>query len=187
MENIIKRLNSLYPLSGELHQHLQGILEPGELKKKGYLLKAGMVCQNIYFIRSGLLRCYYRQGDKEVSSWFVKENESILCIGSFYSQMPGNEFVQALENSEFLSISYVKMQQLFRQFPEFNNIWRLLVQQSQHDTSATLSAIRMRTARERYLWLRQNQPELLLRVPGKFLASYLDIAEVTFRKIRSHR
>jgi hypothetical protein len=47
-----------------------------------------------------------------------------------------------------------------------------------------LYSIRMRSAAERYDWLMNNYPELILRVPAKFIASYLDITEVTLSKIK---
>jgi hypothetical protein len=50
-----------------------------------------------------------------------------------------------------------------------------------------LDGIKMQTARERYQFLLDRFPDLVQRVPGKYLASYLDMNEYTLSKIRRKR
>ena len=45
----------------------------------------------------------------------------------------------------------------------------------------------MQTDAERYQWLMEYHPELIARVPAKYLATYLDIAEVTLTKIKARQ
>ena len=155
--------------------------EPRELHKREYLLKAGQVCRNIYFIRTGLVRCYYVKGEHEVCTWFMKEGDVVISIESFYTQSPGHEYIQALEATEVHYISFDQLQQLYTEYPEFNTIGRIVTQTYHQHWARQLYAIRMHTAEERYQWLLHHHPELIPRVPAKYLATYLDIAEVTFK------
>ena len=72
MEALFTLLNSIHPLSDGLVNHLATTLKAKTISKKQYLLKAGHVSRQICFIESGLLRCFYEQGENEVCSWFMK-------------------------------------------------------------------------------------------------------------------
>jgi CRP-like cAMP-binding protein len=185
MEELMKFLEAIHPLSPPLRDHLIEILQFRKLEKKAYLLKAGHICRNIYFIKKGILRCYYLKDDFEVCSWFMKENDVVISIESFYHQQPANEYLQALEGCELWYISHAQLQFIYQHYPEFNITGRIVTQHYHQHWSRQLFSIRMQTAEERYKWLLDNHSELLLRVPAKYLATYLDIAEVTLSKIKS--
>ena len=92
MEQLLGFLNSVYPLSASLADHLYEIIKTRKVNKKELLLKAGHTCRHIYFIEAGLLRCFYIKGDAEVCSSFMKEGDIIVSIESFYRQTNDNTF-----------------------------------------------------------------------------------------------
>jgi len=185
MEDLLDFLSSVHPMSPALRARLTQILQCRKLDKKEFLLKAGQVCRNIYFIQGGLVRCYYLKDEAEVCTWFMKEGDVVISIESFYNQASGHEFIQALEPTEAHYISFEQLQRLYSEYPEFNTTGRIVTQFYHRHWARQLFAIRMQTAHERYQWLMQHHAELIARVPAKYLASYLDIAEVTLSKIRA--
>jgi CRP-like cAMP-binding protein len=187
MEKLLLFLNTIYPLSSGLIEHLQGILKIKELPKKGYLLKQGVICTNISFIEKGLLRCFYEKDDKEVCSWFMKEGDVIISVESFFKQSISYENIQALEECVLHYINYNELQYTFHHFPEFNFIGRVLTEKYYTLSEQRLYSIRMQRAQERYQYLVDHFPELILRVPSKYIASYLSITEETLSRIRSRK
>lgn len=187
MEQLLYFLSSIHPLSDDLKDYLFRHLKTQELSKKALLLKAGHICRNVYFIEKGLLRCYYDKEHHEVSSWFMKEGDFIISIESFYQQKESYESIQALEDSVLYSIGYNDLQSGYRKFPEFNFIGRILTEKYHELWAQQLYALRMQTAHERYQWLLKSHAELILRVPGKYIASYLGIEETTLSKIKNNR
>jgi CRP/FNR family transcriptional regulator, anaerobic regulatory protein len=183
---LLDYLNSIYPLSAGLREHLRSIIKYRELPRNGFLLRKGQVNRDIHFIMKGLLRCYYHHEDKEVSSWFMKERDTIVSIDSFYNQVPSYEYIQALEDSEMFYISFDELEDTRRRFLEFNYIgWKLTTEYLILWTKQ-LYGIRMRLARERYQFLLDNHPELLQRVPSKYLASFLDLNQITLSKMKGY-
>lgn len=180
-------LNAIHPISTGLLDYLQLTLKERTLKKKSYLLKKGAVCSNISFIENGLLRCFYEKDDKEVSTWFMKENDIIISVESFFRQTKSIESIQALEETVLYSISYNELQYIYRQFPEFNFIARVLTEKYYTLSEQRLYSIRMQRSHERYQYLLDHFPELIQRVPAKYLASYLGITEETLSRIRSKK
>ncbi|MES2648085.1 MAG: Crp/Fnr family transcriptional regulator [Bacteroidota bacterium] len=187
MEKLLTYLNSIYSLSPELQEHLFGILKQQTLSRKQYLLKAEQVCNNIYFISKGLVRCFYNKEDQEVNTWFMKEDDVIVSVESFFYQKKSKEFIQAIEDTELHSISYEELEYIYHTFPEFNFVARILLQKYYTLSEQRLYSLRMQRSQERYRYLMDYYPELILRVPAKFLASYLGITEETLSRIRSKK
>ena len=96
MEEVLQLLNLVQSIPVPLREHLVTILRQKKLKKREFLLRAGEVCRNIYFIRKGMLRCYYLKDDMEICSWFMKEGDLVISIESFYGQTASKEYLQAL-------------------------------------------------------------------------------------------
>ncbi|MFL5811219.1 MAG: Crp/Fnr family transcriptional regulator [Flavisolibacter sp.] len=184
MERLLHFLYLIHPLSDELKAYLFRHLKTQEIARNGMLLRGGHICRNVYFIEKGLLRCFYHKGDTEVSSWFMKEGDVIISIESFYQQKESYESIQALEDSVLYYIAYNELQYIYKNFLEFNFIGRVLTEKYHELWAQQLYALRMHTAYERYQWLLKKHAELVLRVPGKFIASYLGIEKTTLSKIK---
>ncbi len=187
METLLNYLQALHPLSPALLDYLLQVLKRRDLHKKEYLLKAGHVCRHIYFIRQGLLRCFYLREETEVCSWFMKEGDVIISVGSFFEQRDSYESIQALESCELYGIEYCQLQLIYRNFPEFNFIGRVLLQKYYQLSEQRLYSMRMQQGQERYGFLMQHHPDLILRVPAKYIASYLGISEAHFSVIKARQ
>jgi CRP-like cAMP-binding protein len=185
METLLKRFESIYPLSEECKERLFSVIKFKALPKKQFLLRAGHVCQHIYFIEKGLLRCFYYKNEVEICSWFMREGDVIISVESFFRQSTSYESIQSLEDCELYYISYIELQEIYRNFPEFNFVGRALTEKYFCLSEQKLYSIRMMRASERYEYLLQQFPELAMRVPAKYLASYLGITPEMFSKIKS--
>ncbi len=184
MDKFLQSLNLIYPLSPDLHEHLLDKLKLVILPKKGFLLKEGRICKNIYFINKGLARCFYIKEDKEVSSWFMKEGDLIISVESYFKQQPSYENIQAIEECELFSLSYEELHVIYHNFPEFNFIARVLTEKYYTLSEQRLFSLRMQRASERYALLMNHFPEIIQRVPSTFIASYLGITLETLSRIK---
>jgi CRP/FNR family transcriptional regulator, anaerobic regulatory protein len=180
MEDLVQFLESIYPMSDGLKQHLATVLKIKELERREYLLKSGHVSRIISFIDKGLLRCFYNKDHHEVCSWFMKEGDVIVSVESFFSQVPGYESIQAIEDSTLYYINYDELQFIYRNFPEFNFIGRVLLEKYYKLSEQRLYSLRMQKGQERYDYL------LILRVPAKYIASYLGLTETHFSFIKNN-
>jgi len=192
MEELLSFLNGIssaegWPLPAGCLEYLRKTIKKRSLKCKEKLLEPGQVCKNLYFIKKGLLKCFYMVGKKEVSDWFFGETETVVSIDSFYDQVASKDFIQALEDCELFYITYDELQYLYRTYIEFNVIGRILTNKYLRLWHQQAKNIRMLTAKQRYSFLLKNQPELINRVLVKDLASYLDMAEATLSRMRDQR
>lgn len=187
MELLLSFLGNIHPLTPALVEHLKLTVKWRELRKKDYLLKAGHICHDIHFIEKGLLRCFYEKGEQEVCSWFMKEGDVIVSIESFYERKVSYESIQALEDCTLFYISFEELYNIYRHFHEFNWISRELTQRYYILWAKQLYGIRMQSSQERYDWLMENFPELVLRVPAKYIASWLGMGEAHLSVVKGRR
>jgi CRP/FNR family transcriptional regulator, anaerobic regulatory protein len=187
-DEMIDFLKSVYQVPDDLKEAIWKKTHLLKVGKRKHILKAGEVCHDLYFIRKGLLRCYYytRKG-KEVSTWFMWENDVCVSIPSFYRQVPGYEYIQAIEDCELICIRYEDLYELFRNYPGFNFIGRELLQKYLLDWALQLQDIRLLRTQERYESLRERQPDHIRRIPQKYLASFLDMLPTSLSRIRRQR
>jgi CRP/FNR family transcriptional regulator, anaerobic regulatory protein len=184
MDELFRFLNSISPLSEELRYNLLTVVKTRYLHKKETLLEAGQTSRSIYFIMKGVVRCYYRKNNREVTAWLMKEGDVIVSVESFYDQKPSYETIHALEDVELLYINHSELESLYRDFREFETIGRILTIKYLKFWNRQLFNLRMQSARERYEYLLANEAELAERVPSKYLASYVGMNEITFCRLR---
>jgi len=184
MEKLLSYLNSIFSMSPCLRGHLTNTLKSKAFARKDYLLKAGHVCRNIYFIEKGLCRCFYMKNNIEVCSWFMHEGDVIVSVESFFDQASSYESIQALEDTVVHYISFQDLEFMYRNFIEFNFMGRVLLQKYYKMSEQRLHSMRMQSAAERYQYLLQHYPEIVLRVPAGDIASYLGITKETLSRIK---
>lgn len=187
MKELLSLLSNIQHLSPALRRYLSEKINSGQVARKGYLLQAGNVCRQVWFIKKGLLRCYYLSGGREVCTKFIKEGDIIVSAASFFLQKESVEFIQAIEESWLYSICFDELQYIHKNFLEFNTISRVLAVKSYLLSEQRLRLIRMKQALDRYQDMLKHSPELVLRVPAKYLASYLDMSEETMSRVRSRK
>ena len=91
MEHLLALVRSIYPVSDAPCDALTKRLKREVVKKKQWLLQPGEVSNKIYFIETGLVRGFYLQQSQEKTAWFMKENDFLISIASFYARKPSDE------------------------------------------------------------------------------------------------
>lgn len=184
-EHIISYLNTVYPLSAELVADLHILLKPVILGKKEVYHVAGQVCNSMSFVVKGFLRSYYiNDAGEQITNWFMKEGDVITLVKSFYQRRASEEYLAAIEPSTLLYITYNELKELYRKYPEFNIIGRLLTEKYYVQAEERIQILRHVLAEERYKNLINLFPFIAQRAPVMHIASYLGMNKDTLSRIR---
>lgn len=185
MEELLRLLNNIVPLSEPLQQYLAQIIKRKVFKKRSYLLQEGQICNSIYYLETGTVRCFYDHDSVEVSIWFMNEGNIIISVESFLTQSKSHQYIHALEECVTWTVSYNELQTVYAKFPEFNLHRAVLLEKYYIESEKRQRMLSLNTAAERYAYLIETQPELTLYLPAKYIASYLNIDEAYFSKIKA--
>lgn len=154
-------------------------IEAGE-----YFLEEGKVCRNIAFIEKGLMRLYYLNDGKEVTTCFCKENTITCSYKSLITKTPSDMAIQAIEPTELIVFSYESLQRLYEKELFWQQVGRLAAENEFVNTECHNRFISDLSATERYQQILEEDNDLLQRVPLSYLASYLQVAPETLSRIR---
>jgi CRP-like cAMP-binding protein len=152
--------------------------------RRQQLVSVGDVEQHMNFLVRGLARMYFIKGRTEVITNIAKEGELISSSASFLSGDPSCYFIETLEPAMMLSITREHLDSLYRQSPSVERLGRLITTQFVLQKEEwELECMRLDT-KERFLRFVENNPDLLQRVPQKYLASYLNMKPETFSRLK---
>lgn len=182
---VIDYFNSITPLPRELIDDIMKYSVIKEFRKNEIILKAGKVSNFTSWIIKGLIRSYYMKDDEEITTKFLWDGAFITSVYSYYSRKPGNESIVALEDTTLASLHYDHMQILYKTYPAFNVIGRVVTEQYLYMLEIEVFNLRKQRAEDRYQFIVKHFPHLLQRVPLKYLATYLGINLETLSRIRA--
>lgn len=152
--------------------------------KKELLLRTGEVEDYFNFLVNGLIRKYYMKDDEEINTQISVEGHIIHSQESFHSRKPSEYYVEAIVPSTVVSISYDDMERIFATSQKMEKLGRLVITATMVlKDKWQMKLVRM-TSRERFLEFVTHHPELMRRVPQKYLASYLHIKPETFSRFK---
>ncbi|RZJ69306.1 Crp/Fnr family transcriptional regulator [Flavobacterium sp.] len=155
-------------------------------KKKEHLIKAGHVCDRLFFILKGCLRLYViTEKGNEQTHQFMIENWWLSDYLSFHNEMPGEFYIQAVENSEVIAIHKKDLEAILEKVPKLERYFRLCYQKAVGAAQKRIKYLFSMSAEERYHNMNDQFPEFVQRVPQYMLASYLDFSAEFLSKIRA--
>ncbi len=153
--------------------------------KNEIILQEGSICRYFYFLQTGLIRCYTLFDGTDITKYFTAAPYCFTSIESFTKQKPAEESIQTLEESVIWFATNDKLEQL-KILNSWNEFSRKLLQEVQQFSRNSLLEIKTKTADQRYKELLINKPEVLQRIPLKFLSSYLGVAPQSLSRIRKN-
>lgn len=143
------------------------------------------MCKQIAFIVKGTLRTYYiNDKAEETTSCFCTENSLTTSYKSFILQQPSALSIQALEDTELLVIDYEHLQELYSKSIVWQNIGRAVAEREYIVMEQYASILNNETAKEKYLRLLKEQPNVLQKASIEDIASYLGVTRRTLTRIR---
>lgn len=173
------------PVKDEDAVHIFAPFSCRKLAKGEFLLKEGQYGDWWGFVYQGLLRSFsYDRDGVEYTNTFFREGSFTCELISFSGVAVSQTNMVALEDAEILCVNKATLDELFRNYPDFERFGRLLYEKVLISYKQdNLFRVRL-TAQERYLHFLKNEPELIKRVPLKYIASFLNVTDTSLSRIR---
>ena len=187
MTSLFQYFKKFNPLSKEAEREIAEISNLITIKKNKDLQPIGHTCKTIYFIKRGVARIYYFKDGIDITESFFFENSIIARVESLFTGKPSRKAIQILEDAEIIAINANLLFKLYDTFPETERLFRKIFEAAYVETVNRIEGIQFHSAEERYNALLSEAPNVLMKVPLKYVASYLGITQVSLSRIRGHR
>jgi len=154
-------------------------------EKNDYLVRAGDVADNFYFISKGLVRLFYCTEDgKEFNKHFAMEND---MAGSFHSLIlhePCQFFIQTMEKTETIVLPNRVLNEFYDRHACWERLGRKNAERLALRKEAREKELLLDSLETRYQRFVKEFPGLVDRIPQYHIASYLGVTDVALSRIR---
>ena len=164
---------------------LESILVPMKFAKNEMILREGETCTNIYWVVKGLVRQFYYKNGKEVTEYMATENNIVMCIESLFLEQPTHLQIKAIEPSILIAIPKVDLEAVAMKSVNIQILYRKILEESLILSQIHADMLRFESAQDRYHKLIKSQPQLVLRAPLVYIASYLQMTPETLSRVRT--
>lgn len=183
---LIKFFRSFHDVPDEIEYIINKQTFPVSFKKSKFIASPIHNNKYVYLLLKGVARGFMKDDNREITTWIAKENELVGNIQNIWDDDAKNEeYVQALEDVEAIAIPNVMSRHLYNNFYIANYIGRKMTQLHYLYACERSFISRLQSAERRYLRFRESYPELVDRVPIKYLASFLCMRMETLSRIKS--
>lgn len=187
-EPIIKNVSRFIDLTEEEVAVFTSHLRIIKVKKKQFIVQPEFVCQYRTYVVKGALQAYLVGNDgQEHTIALAMDDWWISDATSYIYQEPATLFVEALEASTLIQISYTNEQALMEQVPKFERFFRIHAQRGGAGVQKRMLWSLSKTAEERYEELARMYPGFLQRFPQYVIASYLGMTTQFLSRIRNQK
>lgn len=174
-------------LSAEELLIIRGYFKEEKLERNSYFTESDKICDRLSFVKSGILRVYALADGKEITQWIATENFLLTEVMGFFFNQHNRWSIQALTNTELLTISKNDYKKLCSDFPKWLEIEKKFLMNCFSMMEDRVFSHLSMTAEQRYSAYFQKNKELFNKVPLQFIASVLGMTPETFSRIRSRQ
>lgn len=164
---------------------LESILVPMKFSKGEMILEEGEVCENIYYIDKGLIRQFYFKNGKEVTEHLGADRSIFMCIESLFLEKPTHLQVEAIESSIIYALPKRRLEKVALHNVNIQILYRKILEESLILSQVHADLVRFETAGDRYKKMCKLMPQVVLRAPLVYIASYLQMTPETLSRVRA--
>ena len=180
------KIDSITTISDDEFRKSISLFKSRQISKGGYFIESEQVCRELAFIGKGILRTFtHDEKGVEATLCFCSENRFSTSFRSFITQAPSTLTIEAIEDVELLTLDYNGLQLLYENTKAWPTIGRLLAEGEYLNMENYALTLNKETAKEKYLRLLHEQPDVIQRAPVQQIASYLGITRETLSRIRN--
>lgn len=155
------------------------------LAPKENLIEVGDINKEIYFIQKGLIRCF-KVNDKgeEITTLLQWENQFFASPDVLLFDQPSQFTYEALEMTELYCMDYEKLQAILAGNPKLAENRKYIIQSILRRAFLRIDSFVLMSPEDRYLEFIKTNPDIVNRVPNKYIANVLGITPVSLSRIR---
>lgn len=164
---------------------LESILVPMKFAKAEMILKEGEVCENIYYIEHGLVRQFYFKNGKQITEHLGEDRTIFMCIESLFREEATKLQVEAIEPTTVYALPKQRLEQVALHNVNIQILYRKILEESLIISQVHADLVRFETAQDRYKKMCKLSPQVILRAPLVYIASYLQMTPETLSRVRA--
>jgi CRP-like cAMP-binding protein len=178
-----KFLSTFYGVNEKILEEYLSHWSKYSVSKKTIITKSGEIENYMYFVEKGVQKSYYLNEEKEHVMFFASNPSFSGIVESFLTQTPSNYFLETITDSKFLRLSFEKHNQLIKEHPEIETLFRKVTEYFLIIVVEKLQQLMTFNTETRFKNFMKNDSHMINMIPQKDIASYLRIDPTNFSKL----
>ncbi|WP_435415731.1 Crp/Fnr family transcriptional regulator [Polaribacter aestuariivivens] len=185
METLLNLLDSYGEIPNTSKQKLASLVNSKKFKKKEIIAKAGEIPENVYILKSGLVRSYFTDDKgKEYIRNFITKHRAAGALGSLILNKPSRFSYDCLSDCEVYFLNFKAFKKLAKEDKSIAYLYASVLEKIFLRLEAKVYDLSVLNGTERYLKLKKEIPDIENLTPLYHIASYLNITAVQLSRIR---
>ncbi len=186
--SLFNHISAYVRIEEQEYEEISSYFSLKRIKKKELLTRGGERClYNFYIIKGCMHMFFVDDRGKEKTIQFAIDDWWITDHLAFLKERVSEFCIQALEDTEVLSISKGKQEELLNSFPKLEKYFRTIYQISYGAALMKMKYLYGLSKEEIYFHFIEQFPEFAQRVPQYVIASFLDLTPEYVSEIRKKK
>ena len=171
----------------DIIQNIKRFFTREEFSAKTLLVKEGTLAKKLFYIEKGCCRAWFNNDGKDVTYQFLFEGNFASSFETIISNDVSWYSVETLEPTVMYSVGIEDFRKRMDLHPHIKAFYHQYVEQRLLFYQKLFVAHIKDSPEQRYRELLAQHPEIVLRVPQHYIASFLGITSVSLSRIRNRK
>ncbi len=185
MKFLTNFINTFTDLPQDSINQFIGLITTKRLKKKDIIAKLGDIPENIFILKTGVIRSFYtdEKGKEYIRNLFTPI-KGTGALGALILDKPSRLSYDCLTDCEVYVLNFKKFKNLTKKDKNISNFYAKVLEIVFLLLESKIYDLTVLDATERYLKLKRQIPNIENLIPQYHIASYLNITPVQLSRIR---
>jgi CRP-like cAMP-binding protein len=183
--DLIESMNQVYPLKLDTISEIMKFTEVRTVSKGEYAIEQDKVSRHLIFIRKGIMRMGFLHDGREDTMMFGLDGDPFTSIESMMHGEPSKFFVEAITECEAYFIDLHKIMEMVERRPEMQRWLMQAALMELYYLGKKRRYFSDISSYDRWVMFIGQRPDLVDKVPTKYLAQYLGVSRETLSRVKS--
>ena len=186
MEKLRKHIEEIIPITDEEFESVKPFFTIRRVLKNQFLIQQGDDAKYEYIIMSGIFRVFYLDEDgKEHIVQFATENWWMSDYIAYFNQKQANMYVVCMEPGEVLCLTLEGREELSAVLHKMEHFFRIKLTKGFISLQQRIISLLSSNPQQRYKEFADLYPNLMQKIPKKYIAEYLGVSRETLSRLYS--
>ena len=187
MDKLRKHIEEITPISDEEFDYVKSFFTLKKVRKHQYLVQAGDEASHEYVVLSGIYRLFYIDDEgKEHIVQFAQENWWMADYSAFFNQQKATMHIECMEAGEVLCLTLYGRESLSAELHKMEHFFRVKLTKGYVAQQRRILSLLSGTPQQRYEQFGALYPNMMQKIPKKYIAEYLGVSRETLSRLYSN-
>ncbi|GAA4320358.1 hypothetical protein GCM10023149_19590 [Mucilaginibacter gynuensis] len=186
MDRLRKHIEQITPVNDDEFEHVKTFFTLKRVKKHQYLVQEGDQATHEYLILSGIFRMFYLDSEgKEHIVQFAGENWWMADYQAYFNQKQATLNIVCMEDAEVLCTTLPGRETLSSDIHKMEHFFRVKLTKGYVAQQRRIISLLSSTPQQRYEEFGKLYPDMMQKIPKKYIAEYLGVSRETLSRLYS--